>query len=160
MRPIGDPKRLEARRYKAVSRVEIDGWTVAQAAREAKVNPRTAERWLARYRDLGEEALKATVATGRPCEISQEQLKKLETILLAGALANGFPTDLWTRERVAEVIDRQFGVSYHPGHVSRILQKMGWSVQKPAKQAAERDDIAIQQWVKNDWPKIKKKPRH
>lgn len=79
-------------------------------------------------------------------------------MLLEGPLAAGFPTDLWTLTRVAQVIERHFGVKYHPGHVWRILRDLGWSPQKPERRARERDEEAIERWRKEDWPRIRKKP--
>ena len=68
------------------------------------------------------------------------------------------PTELWTLARVADVIEKVTGVKYHPGHVWRVLRQMGWSRQRPARRAAERDDEAIEQWVNERWPKVKKTP--
>ena len=79
------------------------------------------------------------------------------SVLLKGPLAAGFATDLWTLARVAEVIDREFGVRYHPGHVWYILRDMGWSCQKPERRARERDEAAIEQWHAEEWPEAKKR---
>ena len=75
------------------------------------------------------EALRAKPHPGRPSRLTDDQKQELEAILLKGAVAAGFPTDLWTLPRVAQVIEREFGVKYHPGHVWHILQDMGWSCQ-------------------------------
>ena len=75
-----------------------------------------------------------------------------------GPKANGFPTELWTLARVADVIEQVTGVKYHPGHVWRVLRQMGWTRQRPARRAAERDDEAIEQWVNERWPRVKKTP--
>ena len=72
--------------------------------------------------------------------------------------AHGYATELWTLARVAEVIERITGVRYHPGHVWRLLRELGWSVQRPARRAAERDEEAIARWIKQDWPRVKKAP--
>jgi transposase len=79
-------------------------------------------------------------------------------LLLKGATAHGFSTDLWTLPRVAEVIARTFGVRYHPAHVWKILRGEGWSCQKPERRARERDEAAIQRWRTDRWPHIKKRP--
>ena len=72
--------------------------------------------------------------------------------------AIGFSTDLWTLRRVAEVIEALTGVQYHQGHVWRILRdSMGWSLQRPAKQAKERNEEAVKMWVSQTWPELKKK---
>jgi transposase len=76
--------------------------------------------------------------------------------LLRGAEASGYMTHVWTLPRVAEVIDQLTGVAYHPGHVWYILRdQLRWSWQRPARQAVERDDAAIEQWVKQRWPTVK-----
>jgi transposase len=70
----------------------------------------------------------------------------------------GYSTELWTLRRVAEVIERTTGVAYHQGHVWRLLRGLGWSRQKPARQAAERNRDAIEAWVKERWPDLKRGP--
>jgi transposase len=66
---------------------------------------------------------------------------------------------LWTCPRVAQVIRREFGVRYHVDHIGRLLRSLGFTPQKPERRARERDESAIQRWVKQDWPRIKKTPR-
>ena len=95
--------------------------------------------------------------TGPDPKLSAAQLAKVEQALLAGAMANGFETDLWTLERVAVVITQLTGVRYHPGHVWMILrQRFGWTLQRPERRASERDEEAITRWVQQEWPRIKK----
>jgi transposase len=78
-------------------------------------------------------------------------------MMLKGAGAYGFSTDLWTLSRVAELIDRTFGVRYHPASVWKVLRGEGWSCQKPERQARERDEKAIEKWRTERWPHIKKR---
>jgi len=75
-----------------------------------------------------------------------------------GPRHHGYPTELWTLQRVAEVIAVHFGVQYHRGHVWKILRAMAWSCQKPERRARERDEQAIRRWRQEDWPRIKKRP--
>jgi transposase len=91
-------------------------------------------------------------------KLSERQREEVVTELERGPLTHGYPTDMWTLARVAEVIAATTGVSYHPGHVWRILRQMGWSRQRPARRAVERDDEAIARWVAEDWPRVKKTP--
>ena len=93
---------------------------------------------------------------GRPPKLDARSKEKLRRLLLKGAEAHGFPTDLWTCPRVAELIRRTFRVSYHVDHVGRLLRTLGWSPQKPERRARERDEQAIQRWVRVDWPRVKK----
>lgn len=106
----------------------------------------------------GPEALKAKPQRGRPAELKAEQRAELEQLLLEGPLAAGFSTDLWTLSRVAQLIERHFGVKHHPGHVWRILRDMNWRPQKPERRARERDEAAIAGWRKEEGPRLKKKP--
>ena len=81
---------------------------------------------------------------------------KLPKLLARGAEAHGFRGKVWTCERVADLIDREFGVRYHPAHVSRLLRALGLSLQKPARRADQRDEEAIEHWKENRWPELKK----
>ena len=81
-----------------------------------------------------------------------------ERALVGGAQRHGFPTDLWTLPRVATVIERLTGVPYHAGHVWYILRGLHWSLQRPARQARERDERAIRQWSAPRGPAVKNTP--
>jgi transposase len=87
------------------------------------------------------------------------QHKELVGILLAGPQAAGFRNDLWTCPRVAQVIERRFGVRYHPAHVWKLLGKLGWSCQQPEQRAREQNERAIRRWRNRDWRRIKKERR-
>jgi transposase len=89
--------------------------------------------------------------------LSDEQIEQVEAALLAGPKAHGFATDMWTLARVADVIERVTGVRHSPTQTWQILrQRLGWTRQRPARRAVERDDAAIEAWVKQDWPRIKR----
>jgi transposase len=81
------------------------------------------------------------------------------TLLTQGAAAHGWHGQVWTTKRVAALIASHFGVHYHPAHVSRLLRRLGWSVQKPIVRATQRDAQAVERWQTERWPAIKKKPR-
>jgi transposase len=90
-------------------------------------------------------------------KLSRDQLAQVESELIKGAEANGYPNDVWTLQRAAEVIQRVTGVAYHPAHVWSVLRRdLEWSWQRPARRATERNDEAIHQWVKTRWPQLKK----
>jgi transposase len=145
MRPKGSAKELEARRLLAAKHLQ-EGKGVREVARLVEAAPSSVSRWKQELDEGGLEALKATPHPGRRARLSPEQKKRLEQILLKGPQAVGFVTDLWTLARVAKVIEGEFGVKYHPGHVWYILRGMGWSCQKPERRARERDEAAIEQW--------------
>ena len=104
----------------------------------------------------GPEALRKRKAPGGQPRLSAEQQSQVLGWLREGAEAHGFRGDLWTRKRVAVLIERQLGIRYHPGHVSKLLQSWQWSAQKPEKRARRRDEAAIEEWVTERWPAIKK----
>jgi len=155
MRPKGTPEELERRRRHAVALVE-DGWSIRQAARAVNASPGSVSVWHAAYRRGGDAALAAKPHPGRPAGLTGPQLKRLEQLLGKGPTRCGFATELWTLRRVAELIERRFGVSYDPSGVWHLLTRMGWSAQKPERRARERDEDAIAAWRKTDWPRIKK----
>ena len=96
-------------------------------------------------------------APGRPSKLDTKARRRLEQLLPKGARVSGFPTDLWTCPRVGEVIRQAFDVDYHVDHPGRPPRSLGWTPQKPERQARERDEAAIRRCVKVDWPRIKKK---
>lgn len=143
----------------AADRFEEGRLNKAEIARELGVVHQTISDWHELYRKGGRQALRAAGRAGRLPRLDSAQLEGIEAELLKGARAHGYPNDLWSLKRVAEVIERVAGVSYHPNHVWRILhQKLGWSCQRPARRAVERNEDAIEHWVKNTWPAIKKAP--
>jgi transposase len=106
----------------------------------------------------GAEGLKRRVASGTPPRLSEQERAKLPDLLAQGAGSYGFRGEAWTCERVAEVIRREFGVRYHPAHMSRLLAKLRLSLQKPQRLADQRDEAAIERWKAERWPELKKGP--
>lgn len=156
MRPHGSPKALEERRRRAMSLLD-EGLGVREVARQMKCSPASVSRWKSEVRVRGPDALRPKPAPGRPRLLSTRQRTRLLKLMLKGAAAYGYSTDLWTLPRVAEVIERTFGVRYHPAHVWKILRGEGWSCQKPERRARERDEETIQKWREERWPHIKKR---
>jgi len=131
----------------------------ADVARALNVSRQSVSRWYREWERRGTEALKAAGRAGRKPKIGSRDLRKIESGLRKGARANGFGTDLWTLRRVAKVIETVTGVHYHQGHVWRVLRhSLGWSLQRPAKRAKERDEEAVRTWVSETWSELKKKP--
>ncbi len=146
---------LERRRMQAVRLFER-GETQSAVARRLDVSRTTAMRWAQAWDEQGREGLRAAGRAGRKPRLSEEELQQVEEVLLGGPRGSGYATEYWTLPRVAEVIEQLTGVRYHPGHVWRVLRKLGWSRQKPTTRARERDEVAIQRWVKTTWPTVKK----
>jgi len=147
----------EARRLRAWE-LHQKGWKQCQIAEALGVTPGAVSQWLKRAREGGVEALLAHKAAGPTPRLTAEQRAHLLELLKGGAEAFGFRGDIWTCSRVAKVIRREFGVSYHPSHVGRILRACGWSVQRPILRASQRDEEAIARWCKERWPEVKKRP--
>lgn len=119
----------------------------------------TVSKWHRAWRDGGRRALEGAGRAGRIPRLSHVQLAEVEAELIKGPRANGFATEMWTLARVAEVIERLAGVRYSQTQTWTILrERLGWSRQRPARRAAERDDEAIEEWVKTEWPRIKRGP--
>ena len=157
MRPKGSPEELERRRLRAIALLK-QHYQPVDVASMVGVDRRSVRRWKAAYFKDGDKAIKAKPA-GRPQKLNETAKEELERKLLKGAKAAGFPTDLWTCPRVAQLIRTEFGVRYHVDHIGRLLRSLGWSPQKPQRRALERDEKEIQRWIKHEWPRIKKK-RH
>ena len=134
------------------------GVSQADIGRELGVCHQTVSDWHKLWKSGGKQALLRTGPPGRPRKVTEADLAKVERALQKGPKANGYPTELWTLARVSEVIEDTTGVTYHPGHVWKVLRRMGWSRQRPARKAMERDDEAIEQWVNEHWPRVKKTP--
>jgi len=150
--------RLEARRLRAAE-LFAAGVHQAEVARQLGVSAQAVSVWHRRFKAGGPEALRSRGPSGPSPRLSDAQLATVEQALFNGATANGFTGELWTLERIALVIERLTGVRYHPAWVWALLRhRLGWSVQRPKRRAAERDQDAIDRWVKERWPAIKQTP--
>ena len=151
-------QQLQARRLHAAE-LFTAGVHPAEVARRLGVSRQSASTWHAAWKSGGPSALASRGPTGPTPRLSDQELARVEQALLEGAGAHGFTGELWTLDRVAEVIWRLSGVGHHPAHVWALLRyRLGWSVQRPRRRAAERDQDAIDHWVKTDWPRVKKTP--
>ncbi len=148
---------VQAARLQAMELFPIENCN-SEIARQVGVARQTIVRWRKTLEEEGREAL-STLDRGPKDRLPDEQWRKIESLLLAGAKELGYSTDLWTLERIADLIEKTTGVQYHPGHLWRILRDMGWSCQKPQVKAKERDEESIQRWCREDWPEIKKGPK-
>ena len=126
MRPTGSPQELERRRLRALVLLE-EGLLPSEVARRVGVDRRSVRRWKAAARRRGAAGVRAKPTPGRPSKLTTQHKRRLEALLLKGAQAAGFDTELWTCSRVAELVQRRFGVNYHVDHVGRLLHELGWS---------------------------------
>ncbi len=157
-RPRGKADKLEDRRQEAMDLIDSEGLTAAEVARKLKIHDRTIRKWLAAYRKSGAKGLAVRVSTGRPTKLEEKDLIKLQKIILKGPTKAGFPNDLWTSKRVLQVIKDKFGVEYHANHLPKLLRSLGFTPQRPQREAAEKDQGQIDKWVRYQWTRIKKKP--
>jgi transposase len=156
-RPPGTAAELERRRRRAVEAVRA-GEQPAAVARVLGVGRGTVSRWLKDARRPG--GLAAKPRGNPPPKLTPAQDRRLLGLLRQGADAHGWPNRLWTTARVAALIRRHFGVTYHPDHVGRFLrQRLNWTPQKPRRQARERDEDAIERWKRTVFPRIARAAR-
>ncbi|MHB1514798.1 MAG: helix-turn-helix domain-containing protein [Acidiferrobacteraceae bacterium] len=124
MRPPGNPKELERRRRRAIALLKEDVPPI-EVARQIGVNRRSVRRWKTSDRAQGEQGITAKPSSGRPPALDARAKCRLEYLLPPGTCAAGFPTDLRTCPRVAQLIEAAFGVRYHVDHIGRLLHGLG-----------------------------------
>jgi transposase len=130
------------------------GWYQRDIAEALGIREETVSRWLALARNGGREALLAHPGPGHPPKLSDSQRRLIPEFLWHGPEAYGFRGQVWTRARIARVIQEEFGVSYHKGHVGRLLQELHWTPQVPITRAIQRDQEAIRRWRVEAWPEL------
>src|ERR1019366_8174285 len=156
--PRRDFEALKARRLRAADMFRR-GKSQAEVAQALGVSRESASKWYQLWNEGGRAALTGAGRAGRLPRLSDEQLADVVAALRRGPRANGFPTDLWTLARVADVIEATTDVRYSQTQTWTILRdRLGWSRQRPARRATERNEEAIANWVGKDWPRIKKAP--
>jgi len=162
---MGNPKgvrrdfeALERRRLKA-SKLFREQLNNSEIGRRLKVCNQTVSRWRQQYGAGGKSALRKAGRAGRKPRLSASDQQRLVELLKQGPEQLGYQTPLWSCWRVAHLIEQEFGITYHAGHVWKLLRAMNWSVQRPVGRALERDEEAIRQWKQQRWPALKKKPK-
>jgi transposase len=131
------------------------GWTQRDIAVALDVSEAAVSKWMASAREWGPSALLAHPSPGHPPKLDPAERRLIPDCLWHGAEAYGFRGDVWTCARIAWVIREEFGVLYHPGHVSRLLKQLGWTPQIPIIRAIQRDRREIEHWRSVTWPKLK-----
>ena len=154
-RPTDSAELIEARRHQAL-RLLDEGFSLNEVGRMLGAAPSSVMRWRDTAEGGGEEALKVRFSPGRPPTLTDRQRRKLVKLLLKGAMANGFSTELWTTRRVGTLIKQHCRVQFHRSHVARLLHELGFSCQKPESRALERDEQRIEEWTRTRWPQVKK----
>ena len=157
MRTPGSADVLEYRRRLAVQRVS-EGYSTRDVANFLGVDPSTVRRWPAAFRDRGDDGLAVKPVSGRPGKLTSTQEKIALRWLTESPTRHGFETELWTAPRLAQLIREEFGIGLNPRYLSTWLRERGLTPQKPERVARERDPKAIAEWLRSDWPRIKKRP--
>jgi putative transposase len=147
---------MEERRLEGGRLLKAGKLSQAEIARQLGVSRATVSGWAKTVEAKGIRGLRKKKAKGRSSKLNTQQKQKLRNMLDRGALANGFPTDRWTLERVRQLIQQKFEITYHPNYLNRLLRKLGFSPQKPLPQAVEQERELVQAWLQKDWPRIKK----
>jgi transposase len=151
----GSADLLEDRRKRALRLLDL-GRSLNEVARRIGCYASSVMRWRNARRRGGARALKVLFSPGRPWKLNAKQRRRLIALLLQGPLAHGYQTNLWTTTRIAELIQRKFGIRYHRAHVGRLMHSLRWSPQKPERRALERNEAEIKRWKKKEWPRVKK----
>ena len=146
----------EGRRFRAWE-LKKKGWKQQKIAEALGVTKGVVSQWLKKAEEGGIETLRNRKRSGAPSRLTPSQKSEIPELLSEGAESYGFRGEIWTCERVAEVIRRHYGVWYHPSHVSRILRSLRWSLQKPKRRAKQRKEDEIREWLEEKWPEIRKK---
>ena len=151
--------RREQVRLSAADLMEGDA-SDREVARRFRVSRMSANRWRRALAAGGRAALASKGPGGGPCKLSAAQVRELEAALEAGPAAWGWDEDqCWTLARIADVVRRRFTVDYTLAGLDLLLHRIGWSVQVPARRAAERDEAQIARWREETWPVIKGRRR-
>ena len=159
MRTIGSAAELERRRCLAVERVAEGYYTTAEVADFLGVDPSSVRRWLAAFRQHGAAGLAARPAPGRPPKLTPAQEKIVRRWLADNPADLGFPTQLWTTGRLKQLINEEWGISFHPHYLATWLRQRGYTPQLPRRVAREADEAEVARWLAEDWPRIKRKAR-
>jgi transposase len=157
MRPRGTAAELEVRREIA-GRLLLQGRKLSEVAEACDVNISSVKRWKTAVRKGGLEALTSEGSPGRQSKLNAAQEARLTDILLNGPVLAGYRNELWTCGRVVEIIESRFGVRYHLAHVWKILQRLGFSCQKPEQKAREQNAAEVYRWRRHKWPVLKRGP--
>jgi transposase len=144
----------EWRRMRAWQLSQV-GWKQRHIAKALDVTEGAVSQWVAKARSHGPAALLARHHPGPAAKLESDQMRLIPDFLGHGAEAYGFRGEVWTCARVAKVIEEEFGVSYHKGHVSRLLKELDWTPQMPIARAIQRNEQEIERWRVEVWPRLK-----
>jgi len=157
MRTPGFKEELERRRRLGVSHV-LAGYRQRTVAKFLGVHPSSVCRWMKAYRRRGDAGLAGRDPSGRPPKLTRAQERQVLRWFRRSPTSFGFPSELWTAKRVAQVIYRKWRIKFHPRYLNQWLADRRITPQKPRFQAREQDEKEVRRWLRKDWPRIKKVP--
>lgn len=153
----GSEPSAEAVRVRAVRLVCEDGWSTADAAKAVGRSQRSVQLWCQKSEQGRKpERLRTKTAPGATPKLNAAQRKKLVGLLKRGSVAAGFASQLWTGPMAGQLIQREFGVTYHVRFLPTLLRGLGFTPQRPKARPSERKEELIEHWIKHRWPAIKK----
>ena len=139
--------------------LSADGHSPPAIADFLHVHRSRVHNWVRNWIDHGIEGIKEGHRSGRPCELTSAQLEQLHDIVESGPVAYGLNTGRWTSKILTEVIEQEYGIGYHPGHVRKLLHRAGCSVQRPTTRLVQADPQAQRKWIRYTYPNLKKTPK-
>ena len=146
----------QERRRREGYRLLKQGQSQAAVALALGVSRQTTSRWAERLKAHGRKSWRSVGKRGRKPQLGGAERTELRRVLKAGAVAAGYPNELWTLPRVATLIERQWGVRLGKTQVWRVLrEQLGWSCQRPDRRARERNEAKIAAWKRNVWPALR-----
>lgn len=139
--------------------MSLDGCTTSEIAARLKVHRSTVPLWIEHWNEHGEQGLWEGHRSGRPAELDARARQRLCDILDSGPVAYGLETGIWTSPLIGQILQEEFGVAYHPGHVRKLLKQLGYSVQRPTTRLVQADPAQKRRWVRYTYPNLKKTPK-
>jgi transposase len=132
--------------------------TTGQIAQALQVDRTRVHAWIGAWNEYGDEGLLEGHRSGRPAQLSGPQREQLTDLLESGPVAHGLNTGVWTSPMIAQILKEEFAVSYHPGHVRRLLKQLNFSVQRPKTRLVQADPKKQNRWIRYTRPNLKKTP--
>lgn len=145
---------LEHYRFRAIE-LHKEGKKVNDIANFFGVHRCSVSHWITSHKRRGKESLKSRKATGPNYKLSQQEMENLLELFEDDAMKYGFETPLWTCKRIQKIIKDKTGKKIHTTNIMRWLKRINISNQKPQRRASQRDEVVIEKWLNEEWPKIK-----
>jgi transposase len=138
--------------------LSIDKHSATRIAGLLHVHRVTINSWINAWNVYGQDGLLEGYRSGRPTRLSDSQKEQLYDIIESGPVAYGLRSGVWTSPIIAGVILEEFGITYHAGHVRKLLRELGFSLQRPTTKLVQADPQKQNRWIRYTYPNLKKKP--